>query len=543
VTIVSFFSLALKNIKKRFGSYITYLLCTTFSVTIFYIFSAIYYNKEFVALSEESLKLNTAFKTSAVVVAIFSAVFIWYSGSFFIKQRKKEIAIYSLAGMKKRQIARMLFYESIIMGILALLCGIFLGTMFSKLSIMALVNIMKDTVNVTFSIEMNAVIVTAAVFLILFLVNALHGYSLIYRFKLINLINAAKQGEKPPRASYILAFISVGLIAGGYVLSTGDFGPGLIGNALIILGLVVVGTYILFNSFIVILIKLVKKDRKFYLNGTNLISISQLLYRIKGNAWSLATIAVLSAVAITAVGTTYSLYKDTLKMADSYAPFHIFHIASDRDLNSRVEDAIKRHSEVSLKSIDEINLLSVKTNVGGDNTDTYMMSQSQYNSAVTHQGTGPLVELKDDECYFVEYDYGDIKVDTLKGKMVSADAGSNSGSFRTTSSTTRRVINIIMRRSIIVVNDNVFNNYVGEKPESTVIRGYMINNVYESRALTEELHKLLKIYGAASCQEEQYSKQRTYKYKSSGNAEAVQVFKIVVLAHHFFRYQLLEFFS
>ncbi|MBO0549876.1 hypothetical protein EXQ38_06395 [Clostridium botulinum] len=86
---MSFSSLAVNNVKKNFSNYIMYLISAVFSVMIFYIFCSIAFNDVIMKLADNKVTVKVAFKASAVIVALFSFVFIWYSNSFFLKRRKK----------------------------------------------------------------------------------------------------------------------------------------------------------------------------------------------------------------------------------------------------------------------------------------------------------------------------------------------------------------------------------------------------------------------------------------------------------------------
>ena len=99
---MNYFKLAVKNIRHDLKNYLSYFISTTFAVMVFNIFSTVFFNPQFKALSQVKVKLDLLFRASAVVVAVFAAAFIWYANTFFIKQRKKEMATYSLLGLGKR---------------------------------------------------------------------------------------------------------------------------------------------------------------------------------------------------------------------------------------------------------------------------------------------------------------------------------------------------------------------------------------------------------------------------------------------------------
>lgn len=140
------------------------------------------YDNSIQAASVGSPKISSAFSAAAVVLIIFVAIFIWYSNSFFTRKRKKEVGLYSLLSVRKKQIGRMLFYENFLMGIVALIVGIALGSVLSRFFVLILMKVMGYEAMTDFSISMAAIINTFVVFMIITLITSLQGYRLIYRF-------------------------------------------------------------------------------------------------------------------------------------------------------------------------------------------------------------------------------------------------------------------------------------------------------------------------------------------------------------------------
>ncbi len=126
------FSIAFKNVKRNFKNYAMYLTSMIFSVLIYSMFKAIEYNDQIANVADGMKTVSKSFSGASVIIALFVFIFIWYSNSFFIKKRKKEIGLYSMLGIKKKNIAAMMFYETMTMGVIALAIGIFLGAFFSK---------------------------------------------------------------------------------------------------------------------------------------------------------------------------------------------------------------------------------------------------------------------------------------------------------------------------------------------------------------------------------------------------------------------------
>lgn len=219
----------------------------------------------------------------------------------------------------------MLFYENMLMGLMSLVIGIAIGSVLSKLFLELLVNMMGLNLNVHFEVPMAAIIDTAIIFFVIILYTSLQGYRLIYRFKLIELFRAEREGEAMPKGSVIMALISVFLIGSGYFLALMYMKAVMYADfmvvALYILLATVAGTYLLFMFFTVFVLKRARNNKSAFYNGMNMVTTSQLLYRIKGNAKSLATIAILSAVTLTAVGTSVTMYYNTFTQSKVAAPY------------------------------------------------------------------------------------------------------------------------------------------------------------------------------------------------------------------------------
>ncbi|OAA95094.1 FtsX-like permease family protein [Clostridium coskatii] len=485
---MTFISLAVNNVKKNFNNYVMYLISAVFSVMIFYIFSSIAFNEVIMRLSDNKPIVKAIFKASAGIVALFSFVFIWYSNSFFLKRRKKEIAIYSMVGMEKKQIAKMLFYENLIIGALAILCGIVLGTMFSKYFSLMLIYLMKETLNIKFIISLKAFEITIVVFCILFLLNSFHSYSIIYRYKLIELLSSQKEGEKQPNTSLITSILSLVFIAAGYIMTYDKTTMQLVKIGIPIVILVSIGTYFLFSSFIIIFIRAIKRNRSVYYRGENMISVSQILYRIKSNAKTLSVIALLSAVTLTSVAASYSFYKTTEKDMGKNMVFSYEFVNADSSLNKKIEDTINKYDN-KLISRNNLKLISAKVNLPILNKDDFegkIISQSDYNNVITIKNRGNKVNLKGNECLFIQTSQGSSKKHNYLHNTVSVKLENSIMNFTIIKSTDVQVVSPTVAASTIVVSDKVFKG-ISSQNKITNMNGYIVQNPEKSKELTKKL--------------------------------------------------------
>ncbi|MCC2500424.1 ABC transporter permease [Bacillus paranthracis] len=400
-------SIALRNIQRNFKDYFVYFASMIFSIVIYFTFKALQYNSQMEKAAEASKKISGAFQVSSVMLIIFVAVFIIYSNGFFTRKRKKEVGLYSLLGIRKRQIGKMLFYENMLMGLMSLIIGIAIGSVLSKLFLELLVNMMGLNLNVHFEVSMAAIIDTAIIFFVIILYTSLQGYRLIYRFKLIELFRAEREGEAMPKGSVIMAFISVFLIGSGYFLALMYMKAVMYADfmvvALYILLATVAGTYLLFMFFTVFILKRARNNKSAFYNGMNMVTTSQLLYRIKGNAKSLATIAILSAVTLTAVGTSVTMYYNTFTQSKVAAPYSYSYEKKDAALDKKVNEILageKNNHPVTYES--EVEMIPVKGTFKGERADQVLnthynvtkqyqlISQSNFNTIAKHLDIEPV---------------------------------------------------------------------------------------------------------------------------------------------------------
>ena len=498
---MTLFDISIKNIKRNFYNYFLYFVSMVFSIMIYFTFTSIQYNTQVQNVVGSSIQFGTVFKSAAIVIAVFVAIFIWYSNSFFIRKRKKEVALYSLLGIRKKQIGRMLFYENIVMGIVALGAGILIGSLLSKLFIMLLISLMGFSANISFMIPLKAILNTVVVFTIIFLITSINGYRLIYRFKLIELFKAENQGEREPKTSVILSMLSVLLIGVGYFIYMRPAPAYTVFAIPITLILTVIGTFMLFSSLILLIIKLSRKNERSYYNGINMIGTSQLLYRIKGSARTLATIAVLSAATLTAMEVSSSFYYSLAVDLQKNYGFTYAYASNDKSLDKEVETIIAKYPKN--KIIDSLDMNFVKVNGSWpilskessekeiSDASFYIISESQYNEIARVRELKDKIELKNNNEAAVfgriinfssEFDY--------TGKTITIKENNEDLPINVVEFKDYDLTNSSMMRYSVVVKDHVYNKY-RTKDNIYRIKGYITDNKKDSEKLEKELTSLL----------------------------------------------------
>lgn len=324
---MTLFDLAVKNIRRNMKSYSLYIGSTVFSILIYFTFATLKYSDNISGAAETSKQIQGVMGAAAFVLMIFVAIFILYSNSFFMKKRKKEVALYSLLGVRKRSIGFLLFFENMVIGLLSLIIGVVLGFLLSRVLLSILLKLMGLDVVAGFTFSTSALINTVIVFFIIFLVTSLMGYRVIYRFKLIDLFHAEKKGEEVPKVRIVTVILGVLALAAAYAIALQDLMDSQVWRILgvatpiVIIALTVLGSYLLFHSVLVYVLSALKKNPRWAWKGLHMMTASQLLYRIRGNAKTLTIITVLSATTITSGGAVFGVYYNAEKNVEMYTPY------------------------------------------------------------------------------------------------------------------------------------------------------------------------------------------------------------------------------
>ena len=305
------FSIAYNNFKHNIKTYALNLMAMIFSVAVYYNFIALNDNPQISKLSEIMNIVRTASTSTAVLLLVFLVFFIWYSNSFFLKQKKKEIGVYAFMGIDNYKIGLIYALEGFLQGLLSIVIGSFVGILFSKLFIMLLCKVAFLDVKINFFISVHALIETIITFLIIFFIISVLGYFNIVRSKLIDLFNASRKQEGLPKLSKFKAAASIIIILIAYGMCISLPKLAVIGSVPIITIMIIFATYWLFGSFFSMIMRYILDKKQILYNGTNIVSISNIVFRIKGNYKTLATIAILIASAITALGTAASIKYNT----------------------------------------------------------------------------------------------------------------------------------------------------------------------------------------------------------------------------------------
>lgn len=296
--------LARTNLKNNQKTYRPYLLTSAMMVMLFYMIAAL-------AGSEDlgNGQAGTCLELTVGIVAVFAVIFLFYTNSFLIKRRKKELGVYQVLGMEKRHLAKMMAEESLIVAGISIVSGLFLGIVLEKMMYLILLKILKGTANLKFSVSIRSVEETALLFAAIFLLTFLYNLIQVKQANPMELLRGGNQGEKEPKTRWFLALVGVVALACGYAIALTTKEPmQALSKFFLAVLLVIIGTYALFTAGSIAALKMLKKNKTYYYKSNHFTTVSGMIYRMKQNAAGLANICILSTMVLIIISSTVSLY-------------------------------------------------------------------------------------------------------------------------------------------------------------------------------------------------------------------------------------------
>lgn len=328
--------LAVTNLKNNRKTYVPYIFTGVLTVMMFYIIDALSRGK---GITQDTLKICLQYATGVIVV--FAVIFLFYTNSFLIKRRKKEIGVYNILGMGKRHIARMMAVETILTAGISILGGLVFGIIFGKLMYLLLLKILHNSVDMQFSVNGTAIVQTVILFAGIFLLTYLYNILQIQLVNPVELLHGGNQGEKEPKSRWLLVIIGVAALGNGYRIALTTEAPlEALLKFFIAVICVIIGTYALFIAGSIVVLKILRKNKAYYYNPKHFTSVSGMIYRMKQNGAGLANICVLSTMVLVMVSTTVSLYAGMEDILDSRFPRDVSIVCKQADVDH--EEIIER---------------------------------------------------------------------------------------------------------------------------------------------------------------------------------------------------------
>ena len=417
---ISFYSkLAWEGIRKNKRLYFPYIFTGCVMVMMYYILSSLIESPALAHMPGGSV-LMTVLLLGCVVIAVFSLLFLFYTNSFLIKQRYREFGLYNILGMDKRNISKIMVWETLFVAVYAIGLGLIAGIVLSKAAELVLLNLLNMEITYTLSLGLvtlrQATLIYGGIYLLL-LLNSLIKVS---RSKPLELMQSSKIGERIPKRNWIFGVAGIILLGVAYYLAASIEEPiAALANFFVAVIMVIIGTYLVFMSGSVVFCKLLQKNKKYYYKSNHFVSVSSMVYRMKRNGAGLASICILLTMVLVMISSTTSLYfgeEDALKNrcpndVNITMTFDTIEGISDTNLNM-LRDSIRQYSgeDVNLKGVRacEIPGLITQEGITIDTSSHVNFSASTYNNVGylsvlsiddynTMMGTNET--LADDECF------------------------------------------------------------------------------------------------------------------------------------------------
>lgn len=465
--------LALTNIKNNRRTYVPYLLTCIVTVMMFYIIYALTLNQGLKGVPGE-VTFRMMLDIGISIVAIFSVIFLFYTNSFLIKQRKKEIGIYNVLGLGKRHIAKMLGFEMLITVAVSFAGGLIGGILFGKLVFLMLLRILHFDVGMKFAIEPDALIGTILLFGCIFGACLLYNLFQIRLSNPIELLRGGNVGEREPKTKVLLTTIGVLTLGGGYYIALSAEKPmEVIGLFFIAVVLVIIGTYALFTAGSIAVLKLMRKNKKYYYQAKHFTSVSGMMYRMKQNAAGLANICILSTMVLVMISSTVAMYMGMEDILDTRFPRECIVEAYEPTteniefVNLKLDEIFQKHHVTTKNEVEysytgtpvvrngnELTYDQTKINAHSDYGTVYLITEEEYN-----QLEGKHVTLKDNQVLT----YGTKDQFEDKNILLNGKTYENTKVFmRTVDQDTQ---SIMSGYYIVMADQNEIDAFVGENKE------------------------------------------------------------------------------
>ena len=311
------FKLSIRNMKKSFKDYAIYFLTLVLGVAIFYMFNSLDSQQAMLEVSQSTRSMIQLLVQMLGMLSVFIAIvlgfLIVYANNFLVNRRKREFGIYMTLGMGRRQISQIILIETILVGIISLIVGIFIGVFGSQfMSILVAKLFEADMSEFTFVFSKDACIKTCIYFAVMYLAVMIFNTFTISRYKLINLLTAVRKNEKVkiknPIISILVFLISAGLLGYAYYIVTGGiYELNTEEKMLVPILMGIVGTIGVFWSLSGFILRIIQMRKNIYLKGTNMFVLRQLNNKINTTVVSMTVICLMLFMTISVLSSSLSI--------------------------------------------------------------------------------------------------------------------------------------------------------------------------------------------------------------------------------------------
>ena len=300
--------LAWDGIRKNSRTFVPYWITCVLCVSMFYLMRSLCENPVLRDMRGGTTTVMVL-GLGSVVIGVFSVIFLFYTSSFLIRRRKREFGLYSVLGMDKRSIGRVMLWETLITAAITLSAGLAVGIAVSKLGELLLTRMVRETVRRGFYVSGSGVLMTLILFGVIFLLLLLNGVRQVRFASVTALLKSTQTSEKPPRANIVLALLGLLLLCAAYRMAVTIRQP--LTALLLFFGaviLVIIATYLLMIAGSVTLCRKLQKRKRYYYQTAHFVSVSSMVYRMKRNGAGLASICILATMVLVMLSATACLF-------------------------------------------------------------------------------------------------------------------------------------------------------------------------------------------------------------------------------------------
>lgn len=345
---------ALQNLKANKLLEIPFVLSSGVMLILFNITASLVNNNY---VKTRHVVLPTLINFGIIILAIFTFIFVQYAATFWLKRRSKEFALYGILGLEKKHVGKIISIEFLILFAIIWFAGIVGGYIFGQLCFLFLNFLMKDVSGrlMDYPFSISALINTTVLVVILYLTIIIGSGLRIYMSTPMELLQRTHKGEGEPKSRIIIMLTGFLLLAAGYGIAL--FVGGLLSSInyfFVAVLATIFATYLLYATFTVFMLKAQRNNKSFY-TPKRFLSVSGLLYRMKGNAISLASISILSAGVIISLSTTIAIYSNYIKLGDSIMPREYKIEAGSENISN--EDMAKRLQSLVESSVPDASMI------------------------------------------------------------------------------------------------------------------------------------------------------------------------------------------
>ena len=438
-----YIKMAVQNLVSNRRFYLPYSLCCIGTAAMYYIMSDISTNKT-LTFERGAAYVQMVMGLGIFVLSVFSVFIICYANSFIIKRRRRELGLYNILGMEKRHIAILMMFETLLLGVGCIAAGLAGGMLFSKLTLLVLAQLLRFGVPMGFTISLPGIVMTSIQFGAIFLICLVVNVYQVLRSSPIELLHAVSKGEREPKGRILLTLFGIATLGGGYALALSVKDPV---SALVLFFvavlLVIFGTFSLFTAGSIVILKLLRKNKRLYYRVGPFTAISGLIYRMKQNAVGMANICILSTMVLVTISTTVSLYAglsdiirvqypyevkaslylsdyDTGKLASEEMIHNVYNETVDAVQEMVQPTSIKAYTHleftVLMKENGKYTVQQANSSIDGSLVGLGLITVDDYNRL-----TGRSVTLEDGEvlsCNNMEFTLDSVEVDNFQFKVV-----------------------------------------------------------------------------------------------------------------------------